>query len=336
MPPKPTRLADAAATQKEPDSPPIGRKVRADRYPPPGYVRHSAESATIDILADTWTYLIIREAFFGARRFVEFQRKLDIPKATLSNRLAKLEKNGIFKRYGLSGQHKQYRLTERGIDVYPITLGMMWFGDKWACDGTPPLALFHKTCRSWFSAKVVWQETGEPVNARQTRVRIPKDYWIPRPKTTERYRRSSWDGSVKGRRPCSVERMLSIVGDRWTFLVLQELFHGNHRFDDFISALAIAPSVLSGRLTNLQRAGFIEKNDDLGGYNLTEAGLDSYGPMILMKVWGERWVVQDGRSNFDFIHPSGKIVHPVAVCSSCGNLLAAREVSYVCNYISPE
>ncbi|MVT64699.1 transcriptional regulator [Bradyrhizobium pachyrhizi] len=310
--------------------------VRPDRYPPEGYVRHSAESATIDILADTWTYLIIREGFFGARRFAEFQRKLAIPRATLSKRLERLQKNGIFKRTGKPGRHKQYQLTERGRDVYPITLGMMWFGDKWMCDGTPPLALFHKTCRSWFSARVVWRETGEPVQASDIRIRIPKDYWIPRPKTAPRHRRSSWDGSVQGRRPCSVERMLSIVGDRWTFLVLQELFHGNHRFDDFINALLIAPSVLSGRLINLQRAGFIEKNEELGGYHLTKMGLDSYGPMILMKVWGEKWVVRGERSNFDFVHPSGGIVTPVAVCSSCSNLLSARDVSYVCNYVVPD
>ncbi len=324
-------MKERSPTVKKP-----AKTVRRDRHPPKGFVRHSAESETIDVLADTWTYLIIREAFFGARRFAEFQRKLGIPRATLSKRLTRLEKNRILKREGAPGKHKRYRLTERGIDVYPITLGMMWFGDKWMSNGTPPLALFHKTCRSWFSAKVVWQENGEPVDARKIRVRIPNDYWIPRPRNTPRQRRSSWDGSVQGKRPCSVERMLSIVGDRWTFLVLQELFHGNHRFDDFINGLEIAPGVLSGRLANLHRAGFIEKNDEQGGYNLTEMGLDSYGPMILMKVWGERWVVRGNRRTFDFVDRSGKVVTPVAVCSSCRGLLHARDVSYVCNYAPPQ
>jgi len=312
-----------------------GESVRKDKHPPKGYVRHSAESETIEVLADTWTYLIIREAFFGARRFAEFQRKLAIPRATLSNRLARLEKNKILRRVGKAHEHKQYHLTERGIDVYPITLGMMWFGDKWMCKETPPLALFHKTCRSWFSAKVVWQETGKPVNAKEIFIRIPKDYWIPRPKKIVRQRRSTWNGDVQGQRPCSVERMLSIVGDRWTFLVLQELFHGNHRFEDFIWNLEIAPGILSGRLNNLHRAGFIEKSDDWNGYRLTEMGFDSYGPMILMKVWGERWVVRDNQRNFDCIDPAGKVVNPVAVCSSCGGLLNARDVSYVCNYVPP-
>jgi DNA-binding HxlR family transcriptional regulator len=309
--------------------------VREDKYPPKGYVRHSAESETIEVLADTWTYLIIREAFFGARRFAEFQRKLAIPRATLSNRLVHLEKNKILRRVGKTGEHKQYRLTERGIDVYPITLGMMWFGDKWMCEGTPPLALFHKTCRSWFSAKVVWRETGQPVDAKKIFIRIPKDYWIPRPKKTIRQRRATWSGDVQGRRPCSAERMLSVVGDRWTFLVLQELFHGNHRFDEFIHNLEIAPGILSGRLSNLHRAGFIEKSDERGGYHLTQMGLDSYGPMILMKVWGERWVVRENQRNFDCVDPEGRVVNPVAVCSSCGGLLNAHDVSYVCNYTPP-
>jgi len=310
--------------------------TRPDKHPPKGSVRHSAQSETIDILADTWTYLIIREAFFGARRFAEFQRKLGIPKATLTKRLLRLEKNRIFKRVGESGTHKQYRLTERGMDVYPITLGMMWFGDKWLCKDTPPLALFHKTCRSWFSARIVWRETGEPMDARKIDVRIPNDYWIPRPKRTLRQRRPTWDGSVKGKRPCSVERMLSIVGDRWTFLVLQELFHGNHRFDDFVFNLEIAPAVLSQRLSNLLRAGFIEKDENRGGYNLSEMGLDSYGPMILLKVWGERWVSRGDRSNFEFIDRAGRSVSPVAVCSCCAKPLHPRDVAYVCNYEPPQ
>ncbi len=53
---------------------------------------------TIDVLADTWTYLIIGEAFFGARRFAEFQHKLGIPRATLSKRLSRLERNHILKK----------------------------------------------------------------------------------------------------------------------------------------------------------------------------------------------------------------------------------------------
>lgn len=312
-------------------------EIRPDKSSPKGFGRHSAQTETIEILADTWTYLIIREAFFGARRFAEFQRKLGIPRATLTKRLLRLEKNRIFKRVGEAGHHKQYRLTERGMDVYPITLGMMWFGDKWLCDDdTPPLALFHKNCRSWFSAKIVWAENGELVDPQKIKVRIPADYWTPRPKRTQRQRRSTWDGSVQGRRPCSVERMLSIVGDRWTFLVLQELFHGNHRFDDFMNNLEIGPGVLSGRLNNLLRAGFIEKNDARGGYSLTKMGLDSYGPMILMKVWGEKWVSRPDRSHFDFIHPSGTAVTPVAVCSCCGTPIHPRDVSYVCNYEPPQ
>lgn len=324
-----TRVKLVSATLDKPDT-------RPDKYHPKGFVRHSAQSETIDILADTWTYLIIREAFFGARRFAEFQRKLGIPRATLTKRLLRLEKNRIFERVGAPGTHKQYRLTDRGMDVYPITLGMMWFGDKWMCKDTPPLALFHKDCRSWFSARIVWRETGELVDAHKITVRIPSDYWVPRPKRTPRQRRSTWDGSVKGKRPCSVERMLSIVGDRWTFLVLQEFFHGNHRFDDFVYNLEIAPAVLSQRLSNLLRAGFIEKNEQRGGYNLTAMGLDSYGPMILTKVWGEKWVSRNNRRTFEFVQPSGRVVTPVAVCSSCGKPIHPRDVAYVCNYEPPQ
>lgn len=306
--------------------------VRADQYPPEGYVRHSSQSETITILADTWTYLIIREAFFGVTRFADFQKRLGIPRATLSKRLAKLVADHIFVREkDAASEHRPYRLTERGFDLYPITLGMMWFGDKWLWQGTPPLALFHRDCRSWFSPKVVWQETGAPVHARGIRVSIPDAYWVPRTDTVIRQRRASWDGSVRGRRPCSIERMLSIVGDRWSYLILQEFFHGNRRFDDFARALTIGPNTLSGRLANLVRSGFIEKSTDSNGYRLTEMGLDTYGPMILMKIWGERWL-RNNQKNFDFLDARGRTLTPVVVCSSCGGLVTARRVSYVCNY----
>ena len=142
-----------------------------------------------------------------------------------------------------------------------------WTTPKTSRPGTPPLALFHKTCRSWFSAKVVWQENGEPVDARKIRVRIPNDYWIPaRPRKYTApapfvVGRIGSGGSVLLRRKgCCRDRRR----DRWTFLVLQELFHGNHRFDDFINGLEIAPGVLSGRLANLHRAGFIEEERRTG------------------------------------------------------------------------
>lgn len=307
--------------------------TRIDRHPPEGFVRHSSQSETIEILSDTWTYLIIREAFFGAKRFAEFHKALKIPRATLSKRLAKLESDKVLERIGEAGngEHRPYFLTERGIDLYPITLAMMAFGDLWLCDGTPPLALFHKDCRSWFSPRVVWQETREPINARRIRVRIPNDYWIPRSDNIVRQRRATWDGSVQGQRPCSVERMLSIVGDRWTFLILQEFFHGNHRFDDFLKNLTIGPNILSGRLANLLRSGFIEKISGSNGYRLTAKGLDIYGPMILMKIWGERWLRQN-QKNFEFVDSSNRSLTPVAVCSSCNGPLTARSVSYVCNY----
>ncbi len=126
---------------------------------------------------------------------------------------------------------------------------------------------------------------------RKIRVRIPNDYWIPRPRNTPRQRRSSWDGSVQGRRPCSVERMLSIVGDRWTFLsCCKSCFTATIALTTSSMDLKSPYGVLSGRLANLHRAGFIEKErrGNREVTDLAEMGLDSYGPMmILMKVWGE-------------------------------------------------
>src|SRR3712207_8774230 len=79
-----------------------------------------------------------REAFLGVRRFADFQRVLGAPKAVLTDRLATLVDQGILRRvpYQAEGerQRHEYRLTEKGIDLYPTLVALMQWGDKYLAD----------------------------------------------------------------------------------------------------------------------------------------------------------------------------------------------------------
>jgi DNA-binding HxlR family transcriptional regulator len=287
------------------------------------------------VFGDTWTFLVAREAFFSAKRFTEFSERLAIPRATLASTLDKLVEARIFETrdLGTANRWKGYVLTDRGLDLYPVFISLLAFGDRWLQPGCPPLALFHLSCWSWFSPRTVWAETGEAVDARRVAFEIDPDYWRPASAGAARTRRPWRDGQVVGRRPCSVERTLSIVGDRWSFLILREFFHGNTRFDEIHQNLGIATNILSGRLKNLVAGGLLERGGPGGAYGLTAEGWDLFGPLALMKSWADRWMRQGRAPTMRFRDlRTGRSLNPAVVCSACGSPVSARAARFITAY----
>ncbi|WP_367325687.1 winged helix-turn-helix transcriptional regulator [Streptomyces sp. HUAS ZL42] len=94
---------------------------------------------------------------------------------------------------------------------------------------------------------------------------------------------------------CSIERSLQILGDRWTLLVLREIFSGRHRFAEIQSSLGIASNLLSGRLKVLVDAGVLRTlaYQEAGSrhrqsYHLTSAGLELQIVLGALQQWGDR------------------------------------------------
>ena len=110
-----------------------------------------AIGAAVGILGERSTFLVLREAFNGVRRFGDMQRRTGIPRQVLSQRLARLVAEGMLRkvRYREIGQRSrdEYRLTDKGLDLYPVLVALMEWGDKHAArpDG-PPVLLRHRDC----------------------------------------------------------------------------------------------------------------------------------------------------------------------------------------------
>jgi len=87
----------------------------------------------LEAFGDWWTLLIVRDAFFGARRFGEFQRSLGIAKNILSARLAHLVEHGIFERIdvGREGERFEYRLTAKGESLLTVLTALREWSDQW-------------------------------------------------------------------------------------------------------------------------------------------------------------------------------------------------------------
>jgi DNA-binding HxlR family transcriptional regulator len=108
-------------------------------------------AGTLDVVGEKWSFLVLREAFLGVRRFGEFQRILGAPKAVLTDRLATLVGQGILTRmpYQVAGarQRDEYRLTAKGLDLYPALVALMHWGDRYLTEGeAPSLGLTHRDC----------------------------------------------------------------------------------------------------------------------------------------------------------------------------------------------
>jgi DNA-binding HxlR family transcriptional regulator len=133
-----------------------------------GEIRCSV-ARTLSVVGDRWTLLIVRDAFLGRRRFEDFQRSLGITRHLLTERLRKLEVHGILARAAYQDKpvRHEYRLTEKGVDLYPILLSLVGWGDRWmAGDRGPPMVYRHRGCGHVATPTLHCPECREPVEAR--------------------------------------------------------------------------------------------------------------------------------------------------------------------------
>jgi DNA-binding HxlR family transcriptional regulator len=88
---------------------------------------------SLEVLGDAWSLLVIREAFFGTRRFADFEANLGISKNVLSHRLSHLVEHGVLERVdaGQHGTRYEYQLTRQGKDLVTVMTALRQWGDRW-------------------------------------------------------------------------------------------------------------------------------------------------------------------------------------------------------------
>lgn len=126
----------------------------------------SSVAATLQVTGDRWGALLIRETFYGSTRFDEFQRRLSIATNILTQRLRRLVELGILTRtaYQQRPARHEYRLTEKGLDLYPVPLSLLAWGDRWVFAGRPPVRLTHEKCRRPLTPILTCSACAEPIS----------------------------------------------------------------------------------------------------------------------------------------------------------------------------
>jgi DNA-binding HxlR family transcriptional regulator len=157
------------------DLPEVTNQLPEGNHSPARPPRDAVELA-IDVLSDRWTFLILREAFFGVRRYGEMQRNLGIARNVLADRLRQLVAKGMFDRvrYRTDPDWYEYRLTERALDLYPVIVGLMRWADKHlgGDDDVIALDLVHRACGRPADPYLACSHCHEPLAARDIDARI--------------------------------------------------------------------------------------------------------------------------------------------------------------------
>lgn len=130
----------------------------------PRVVADSVAEALV-IVRDKWTFLIVRELFFGVNRFTDLEKNLGVARNVLSQRLKRMLESGLIKRtqYNEFPPRFSYHFTEKGRDLYGVSVALMQWGDRWLVD-KPPLSLHHKSDHGAVEQVIRCKECGETLS----------------------------------------------------------------------------------------------------------------------------------------------------------------------------
>lgn len=132
---------------------------------------------------------------------------------------------------------------------------------------------------------------------------------------------------------CSIARTLSVIGDRWTILIIKECFWGVSSFGEFHCRLGISKALLSQRLKELVAVGVLVREDTgdpfaRNAYKLTRMGKDLFPVIMAMAQWGNAYLNPQAKDLVRYRHkPCGELLKVETTCKACGEELRARDVA---------
>ncbi|MCV6615514.1 MAG: helix-turn-helix transcriptional regulator [Cellvibrionaceae bacterium] len=294
---------------------------------------------SLELLGDRWTILILRDAFFGRRRFEEFRSNTGASRSTLSKRLEALVEQGVLykKPYQSSPPRNEYRLTDKGLALYPWALMIREWESQWGDSKFDlPAVLRHRVPGHHdLRPKVVCRHCrGDLALADVERQVLAQadESSIKALKTIGNQRRSR--GGRGADADNSLAHIAEIIGDRWASLVVAAAFMGLQRYDDFRKQLGIATNILADRLKRLTEAQVFERIEyqskpPRSDYHLTAKGQALFPFTMLMRQWSMDWLDAMEDAPFRLIHrPCGQVLNVDVICQGCNNVPKPVDVEY--------
>lgn len=291
---------------------------------------------TVNLIGDSYTFLIIREAFFGASRFEDFAGGLNISRARLTERLKHLITLGIFEKRAYTQTSGRYRycLTKKGLSLYQIALALHEWGDKWRPQQKQN-TLYHRQCGFPIAQKTICLSCDEQVQYEDI-------IWPSLP-----FLKSSGSdaNNVKGwrktgplthvyKRDGVTAKTLEAIGDRWSILIMYLALHGSFRFKDAKNSLGVSDNILSKRLKHLIQQNLLTRETKSGKqlYLPTRAGKALLPAVLAQRMWARKWESCPDNSHTEYQWTElrhaccGKALITKCVCMTCEEVIFPGEV----------
>lgn len=297
----------------------------------------------LSILGDRWAILIMRDAFLGRQRFSEFRIHTGAARGTLSNRLEGLVGEGLLykKRYCDNPPRFDYKLTDKGLALYPWALVIWQWESQWSDKESAgvPSVLTHVAglegvdhplepqcvCRHC-QAPLHYDDVERVVNGAQPQLSLAE-----LSSRLGSQRRTRTQASAEADQ--ALDHVIDIIGDRWTTLILSAAFIGMQRYDDFQSQLGIATNILSERLKMLRKMGALSRHEYQSNppryrYALTEKGKSLYPQTMVLRQWVLDNLPQ-ATHPYKLIHRNcGADLAVDVVCGGCGGVPHVGQVHF--------
>lgn len=285
------------------------------------------------VTGDAWTQLILREAFYGARRFSTWRDRLGMPRSVLTDRLNRLVEAGLLEQREAGGgsTRLEYRLTEMGLDMFGVAVMQGQWERKWARSPLQEryaLGFFDRKTGERVVPAIFDHEGGQAVDPRHVRWEVNGELTAIAPPTSRRRRTQpiETDRAI-------IDRSTDIMGDYWSWAVLAAAYFRLRRFDEIHDALGVATNILADRLNRMVLHGVLQKKlyqkaPPRFEYRLTEAGLDLFPMIIAMHGWSERWLCPDGSPLILVDSRSGDRIGAQVCDAATGRRLDPREIRW--------
>ena len=130
-------------------------------------------ASALEVVGERWSLLIVRDVLLGLRRFDQLQADLGIARNILRSRLNRLVDEGVLekRRYQERPERFEYRLTDKGLDLWPTIVALMQWGDRYAAPNGPPVVLTHRGCGGHIDEHRLCSVCGARLSVRDVKAR---------------------------------------------------------------------------------------------------------------------------------------------------------------------
>jgi len=274
---------------------------------PQNFTRASSIGAALDIVADHWMLLLLREFFLGTTTWGELEKSLRISPATLNKRLTQLIDAGCLTKERVAGQKKlSYQLTQAGKELFPFMVTAREWQLKWDVRPEAYVTPWVHECGAPLRCTPHCSVCDKTLHIEDVSIKENKTDWEPTPHNRH-FRASSAKTRDKRSEGSRQPKVIEILGDRRACQLLAALLRGMQKFDEIEKWSGLHPAIISERLRKLQILGIChtslyQENPDRYLYTPSHSGKDLFAVAIQLQHWGDNWLHGPGNEPTTTMH----------------------------------